>query len=42
MGKTGNEILTETLKKWKLDYETKKSITSNDSFILNIKGVKKL
>jgi len=42
MGKTGNEILTETLKKWKLDYETKKSITSDDSFILNIKGVKKL
>ena len=42
MGKTGNGILTETLKKWKLDYETKKSITSNDSFILNIKGVEKL
>ena len=41
MGKTGNEILTETLKKWKLDYETKKSITSNDSFILNIRGIKK-
>ena len=30
MGKTGNEILSEVLKKWKLDYETKKSITSND------------
>ena len=42
MGKTGNEILTETLKKWKLDYETKKSITSKDSFILNIKGIKKI
>ena len=42
MGKTGNEVLTETLKKWKLDYETKKSITSNDSFILNIKGIKKI
>ena len=42
MGKTGNEILSETLKKWKLDYETKKSVTSNDSFILNIKGLKKL
>ena len=42
MGKTGNEILNETLKKWKLDYETKKSITSNDSFILNIKGIKKI
>ena len=42
MGKTGNEILSETLKKWKLNYETKKSITSNDSFILNIKGIKKI
>ena len=42
MGKTGNQILTETLKKWKLDYEIKKSITSNDSFILNIKGIKKI
>ena len=42
MGKTGNEILSETLKRWKLDYETKKSITSNDSFILNIKGIKKI
>jgi len=42
MGKTGNEILSETLKKWKLDYETKKSITSNDSFILNIKSIKKI
>ena len=42
MGKTGNEILSETLKKWNLDYETKKSITSNDSFILNIKGIKKI
>ena len=42
MGKTGNEILSETLKNWKLDYETKKSITSSDSFILNIKGIKKI
>ena len=42
MGKTGNEILSETLKKWNLDYETKKSITSNDSFILNIKGIKRI
>ena len=42
MGKTGNESLIETLNKWKLDYETKKSITSKDSFILNIKSIKKL
>ena len=41
MGKTGNKILFETLKKWKLDYETKKSITSNDSFILNIKDIRR-
>lgn len=42
MGKSGNEILSETKKKWKLNYETKKSITNNDSFILNIKDIKKL
>ena len=42
MGKSGNEILTEALKKWKLDFETKKSVTSNDSFILNIKSIKKI
>jgi len=42
MGKTGNKILNETLKKWKLDFQAKKSITNNDSFILNIKGIKKI
>ena len=36
MGKTGNKILNETLKKWKLDFQAKKSITNNDSFILSI------
>ena len=41
MGKTGRKILNETLKKWDLDYEEKKSLTSNDSFILNIKKIKK-
>lgn len=42
MGKSGNDILSETKKKWKLNYETKKSITNNDSFILNVKDIKKL
>ena len=42
MGKSGNDILSETKKEWKLNYETKKSITNNDSFILNIKDIKKL
>ena len=42
MGKSGKEILIETLKKWKIDYETKDSITSNNSFILNIKNAKRI
>ena len=41
MGKSGQKILNETLKTWDLDYEEKKSITSNDSFIINIKKLKK-
>ena len=41
MGKSGKKILNETLKTWDLDYEKKKSITSNDSFIINIKKIKK-
>ncbi|MGB1428841.1 MAG: hypothetical protein ACPG62_11115, partial [Cycloclasticus sp.] len=41
MGKTGKQILNDTLKEWDLDYEEKKSLTSNDSFILNIKKIKK-
>ena len=42
MGKSGKEILTETLKKWKIDYETKDSITNNDSFILNINNAQRI
>ena len=41
MGSTGRKILNDTLKEWDLDYEEKKSLTNNDSFILNIKKVKK-
>ena len=41
MGKSGKQILKETLKYWELDYEKKKSITSEDSFLLNIKNIKK-
>ncbi len=41
MGITGNKILKETLKEWELDYEEKKSVTSEDSFILNIKKIRK-
>ena len=41
MGKNGEDILKETLKMWDLDFEKKKSITSVDSFLLNIKKIKK-
>ena len=41
MGSTGRKILNDTLKVWDLDYEEKKSLTSKDSFILNIKKIKK-
>ena len=41
MGSTGRKILNETLKVWELDYEEKKSLTNEDSFILNIKKIKK-
>jgi 16S rRNA (guanine527-N7)-methyltransferase len=41
MGKTGRKILNDTLKEWDLEYEEKKSLTNVDSFILNIKKIKK-
>jgi 16S rRNA (guanine527-N7)-methyltransferase len=41
MGKTGEKILKETLKVWDFEFEKKKSITSEDSFLLNIKNIKK-
>ena len=41
MGSSGRKILNDTLKKWDLDYEEKKSLTNDDSFILNIKKIRK-
>jgi len=41
MGKNGEKILEKTLKYWNLDFEKKKSIKSEDSFLLNIKNIKK-
>ena len=41
MGSSGRKILNHALSEWDLDYEEKKSLTSNDSFILNIKKIKK-
>ena len=41
MGKNGKQILEDTIKKWDFEYKIKESITSKDSFLINIKGIKK-
>ena len=41
MGNSGRKILNDTLQEWDLDFEEKKSLTSENSFILNIKKIKK-
>ena len=41
MGKSGRKILNNTLKIWDLEYEEQKSLTSKDSFLLNIKNMEK-
>jgi 16S rRNA (guanine527-N7)-methyltransferase len=41
MGKNGEKILEDTLNDWNFDFEKKKSITSEGSFLLNIKNIKK-
>ena len=41
MGKNGEKILEDTLKIWDFEFEKKKSITSKDSFLLNIKKIRK-
>ena len=40
-GKSGNEILKETSKKWKFDYEEKKSLTNDKSLVIKILNLKK-
>ena len=41
MGKNGKIVLKDTLKDWDFEYTEKKSLTNKDSFLLNIKNIKK-
>ncbi len=41
MGKSGRKIFQNTLKDWDLDYSEKKSLTSEESFLVNVKKIKK-
>ena len=41
MGKNGREVFKNSLKDWDLDFTEEKSLTNEDSFLLNIKKMKK-
>jgi len=41
MGKSGKKVFENSKKKWDLEYEEKKSLTSKDSFLINIKKINK-
>jgi 16S rRNA (guanine527-N7)-methyltransferase len=41
MGKNGKKVLTQTLKEWDFDFKEKQSLTNKDSFLLNIKNIKR-
>ena len=41
MGSSGKKVLKETLKEWELEYQEKKSLTNSESFLINIKKIKK-
>jgi 16S rRNA (guanine527-N7)-methyltransferase len=41
LGKSGKEILKDTLRNWKFDYEEKKSLTNEDSLVIKISNLQK-
>jgi len=41
MGKSGKKVFENSKKKWNLEYTEKKSLTSKDSFLINIKKIEK-
>ena len=41
MGKSGKKVFENSKKNWELEYVEKKSLTNKDSFLINIKKIKK-
>jgi len=41
MGARGRKILNDVLQEWEVDYDEKKSLTNEGSFLINIKKIKK-
>jgi len=42
LGKNGKEMLKESLRTWKFQYKEKKSLTSEESFLIKISNLKKI
>ena len=41
LGKNGKQILKDAFKQWDFEYKEKRSLTSEQSFLINIKNIKK-
>ena len=41
MGKNGKEVFKNSSREWDLEYDEKKSLTNEDSFLINIKKMRK-
>ena len=41
LGGNGKKIFKNSLKEWDLEYTEKKSLTNKDSFLINVKKIKK-
>ena len=41
MGQNGKQILRDALRDWDFEYKERKSVTNENSFLLNIKNIKK-
>ncbi len=41
MGKNGKKVFENSKKNWELEYQEKKSLTNEESFLINIKKIKK-
>ena len=41
MGKNGKQLIEDSVKNWEFEYKKKRSLTSENSFLINIKKIKK-
>ena len=41
MGKNGKQLLEGSVKKWQFEYKEKRSLTNKDSFLINVKNIKR-